>query len=80
MLRAAFDDLRFEDLETIAENERVAVQATTTERHTGEFQGIAPTGKHFRQRPIHLFWLRSGKIVEHVAQHDDLGGNGSQSI
>lgn len=72
-LREAFADLRFEDLDAITEGERVAVQATMTGRHTGEFQGIQPTGKIFRQRQIHLFRLRGGKIIEHVAQRDDLG-------
>ena len=72
-LRAAFADLRFEDIEAIAEDDRVAVRATMTGRHTGEFQRISPTGKLFRQRQVHLFRLRSGKIVEHVAQRDDLG-------
>jgi hypothetical protein len=27
----------------------------------------------FRQRQMHLFRLRSGQIVEHLAQRDDLG-------
>jgi predicted ester cyclase len=72
-LRAAFAELRFEDVEAIAEDERVAVSATMTGQHVGEFQGIPPTGKRFRQRQIHFFRLRSGKISEHVAQRDDLG-------
>ena len=72
-LRAAFTELRFANIEAIAEDERVAVRAAMTGRHTGEFQRISPTGKLFRQRQVHLFRLRSGKIVEHVAQRDDLG-------
>jgi predicted ester cyclase len=72
-LRAAFTELRFGNIEAIAEDERVAVRAAMTGRHIGEFQGISPTGKLFRQRQVHLFRLRSGKIVEHVAQRDDLG-------
>jgi predicted ester cyclase len=72
-LRAAFAELRFEDIEAVAEDDQVAVRATMTGRHVGEFHGIAPTGKHFRQRQIHFFRLQSGKIVEHLAQRDDLG-------
>jgi ketosteroid isomerase-like protein len=71
-LRAAFADLRFEEIEAIGENDRVAVKATMTGRHVGEFQGIPPA-EPFRQRQIHLFRLRDGKIVEHLAQRDDLG-------
>jgi predicted ester cyclase len=46
---------------------------TMTGVHTGGFQGVAPTGKRFRQGQIHLFRLRAVKIVEHLAQRDDLG-------
>jgi predicted ester cyclase len=77
-LRTAFSDLRFEDLEAIAEGASVIVLATMTGRHTGIFQGIAPTGKSFKQRQIHVFRLRThvvgrAKIREHRAQRDDLG-------
>jgi predicted ester cyclase len=72
-LRAAFAELRFERFETLAEDERVAVLATMTGRHTGAFQGILPTNKRFQQRQIHFFRLRAGQIVEHLAQRDDLG-------
>jgi predicted ester cyclase len=72
-LKGAFAELRFKDIEAIAEDEQVAVRAVMTGRHVGEFQGIAPTGKCIRQRQIHLFRLQMGKIVEHVAQRDDLG-------
>jgi predicted ester cyclase len=72
-LSGAFSELRFEDFEVIAEDHRVVVRATMSGRHTGTFQRIAPTGRHFRQRQIHLFRLHAGKIVEHLAQRDDLG-------
>lgn len=72
-LRAAFADLSFEDLETLAENDWVVVQATMTGRHVGEFQGISPTGRRFRQQQVHIFRVRSGKILEHRARRDDLG-------
>jgi predicted ester cyclase len=72
-LRAAFGELRFEDIEAIAEDDRVAVRATMTGCHIGEFQGIAPAGKRFRQPQIHIFRFRSGRVTEHIAQRDDLG-------
>ena len=72
-LRAAFSELRFEEIEALGEDDRVAVRVTMTGRHTGSFQGVAPTGKRFRQHQIHIFQLRSGKIVKHLAQRDDLG-------
>ncbi len=72
-LSAAFSELRFNRFEALAEDDRVAILATMTGRHTGTFQGIPPTGKRFQQRQFHLFRLRAGRIVEHVAQRDDLG-------
>jgi len=72
-LCAAFTELRFEHFEVLAEDERVAVLATMTGRHTGAFQGLPPTNHRFAQRQFHLFRLRAGQIVEHAAQRDDLG-------
>jgi predicted ester cyclase len=60
-------------MEAIAEDDLVAVRATMTGIHSGEFQGIPPTGKHFREAQMHIFRLRSCKIAEHAAQRDDLG-------
>jgi|HubBroStandDraft_1064217.scaffolds.fasta_scaffold16081_2 predicted ester cyclase len=60
-------------MEAIAEDDLVAVRATMTGIHNGEFQGIPPTGKHSRQGQIHVFRLRTGQIAEHAAQRDDLG-------
>jgi predicted ester cyclase len=72
-LLGAFADLRFENLEVVAENDTVVAMAEMTGRHTGEFQGIPATGKPFRQRQIHVFRMRAGKVWEHRAQRDDLG-------
>ena len=72
-LRGAFSDLRFDGIEAIGEGDLVAVKATMTGRHTGEFQRVAPSSRPIRQRQIHIFRLRDGKLVEHQAQRDDLG-------
>jgi steroid delta-isomerase-like uncharacterized protein len=72
-LCSVFSDLRFTDMEAIGEDDRVVVMATMTGRHTGDFLGLPATGKPIRQRQFHLFRFRSGKIVQHVAQRDDLG-------
>jgi predicted ester cyclase len=72
-LRSAFSDLRFEESEALAEGDRVVVRVMMTGRHTGLFQGIAPTQKVIRQHQVHLFRIRAGRIVEHLAQRDDLG-------
>jgi predicted ester cyclase len=72
-LCSTFSDLRFTEIETIGEDDRVVVVAIMTGRHTGDFLGMPPTGKPIRQRQFHLFRFRAGKIIEHVAQRDDLG-------
>jgi ketosteroid isomerase-like protein len=72
-LSATFSNLRFEDHEMIAEDERVVVMATMTGVHTGTVQGVSPTRKPFRQRQFHLYRMHAGQIVEHLALRDDLG-------
>jgi ketosteroid isomerase-like protein len=71
-LSGTFSDLRFDHHEVVAEDERVVVVATITASHTGTFHGIPPTRKRFQQRQFHLFRMRAGQIVEHLALRDDL--------
>jgi predicted ester cyclase len=42
-------------------------------RHTGAFQGIAPTGREFAQEQVHIFDVADGRITAHRAVRDDLG-------
>jgi ketosteroid isomerase-like protein len=72
-LSATFSDLRFDHHEVVAEDERVVVVATMTGIHSGTVQGIPPTHKRFQQRQFHLYRMRAGQIVEHLALRDDLG-------
>ena len=72
-LTGTFSGLRFDYHEVVAEDERVVVVLTMTATHTGMFHGIPPTHKRFQQRQFHLFRMRAGQIVEHVALRDDLG-------
>ena len=72
-LAETFSDLRFDHHEVVAEDERVVVVTTMTGIHTGTLNGIPGTGKRFQQRQFHLYRLRAGQIVEHLALRDDLG-------
>jgi ketosteroid isomerase-like protein len=72
-LAATFSDLRFDLHEVVAEDERVVVVATMSGTHAGTVQRIPPTHKQFQQRQIHLYRMRAGQIVEHLALRDDLG-------
>ena len=41
--------------------------------HEGAFFGIAPTGRRFEVRQVHMLRLDSSQIQEHWAVRDDLG-------
>jgi predicted ester cyclase len=72
-LREAFSDLHFEIQESAVEGETVFVASHMTGTHTGTFQGIAPSGRAFRQEQVHIFTTTDGKITAHRAVRDDLG-------
>jgi predicted ester cyclase len=55
----------------IAEGDRVATK-TMTGTHTGEFNGIAPTGKHVEIQYVDILRLRDGQITEHWLSMDQL--------
>lgn len=72
-VRTSFPDARVEIVDVIAEGERVAVYATSSGTHEGEFRGIPPTGKHFSVEHVHWFRLADGKVTEHWNVRDNLG-------
>jgi predicted ester cyclase len=72
-LRDAFSDLRFELKETVADGELVMAAAVMTGRHTGPFNGIAPTGRPISHNQVHIFTIPNGQITRHRAVRDDLG-------
>jgi predicted ester cyclase len=72
-LRDAFSDLRFELQETLAEGDTVMAAAVMTGRHTGPFNGIAPTGRPIAHKQVHIFAIADGQISRHRAVRDDLG-------
>ena len=72
-LRDAFSDLRFELQETLAEGDTVMAAAVMTGRHTGMFNGIAPSGRPIAHKQVHIFTIADGQISRHRAVRDDLG-------
>jgi predicted ester cyclase len=72
-LLEAFDDLRFDLQETVAEGAIVMAAAIMTGRHTGTFNGIAPTGRPIAHKQVHIFTIAEGQISRHRAIRDDLG-------
>jgi predicted ester cyclase len=72
-LRDTFSNLRFELQETLAEGDTVMAAAVMTGKHTGVFNGIAPTGRPISHKQVHIFTVTDGQITRHRAVRDDLG-------
>jgi predicted ester cyclase len=72
-LRDAFSNLKFELQETLAEGGTVMAAAIMTGEHTGEFNGIAPTGRSISHKQVHIFAIADNQITRHRAVRDDLG-------
>jgi predicted ester cyclase len=81
-LRYAFSNLRFDEVDSIAEGEWVASRVRMTGQHNGPFivfppgkrvEVFPPTGRTVDVFQCHLHRLRNGQTTEHVAVRDDLG-------
>ncbi|MGO4194057.1 ester cyclase [Rhizobium sp. YAF28] len=70
---AAFPDIRIQILEIIGAPGRAAVRAVITGTHTGEWFGIAPTGRSFRM-PIHEFHHIDNGMLTHTWHLEDWFG------
>lgn len=73
LLSAAFSELRATIDDQIAEDDKVATRFTWQGTHTGDFQGISPTGKHVEISAVSIERFDDGKIVERWFNQDDLG-------
>ena len=66
MFRAAFPDQKFDIEFMVAEGEKVVSYGTVEGTHTGEFMGLAATGKSFKVRNIDICRFNAeGLIAEH---------------
>jgi predicted ester cyclase len=72
-LHTAFDDLRFEVQDEIAEGDKVVQLVVMSGRHTGPLMGRGPTGREFAARHVYIWRIADGKLVEHWGSRDDLG-------
>ena len=69
---AAFSDATFDADEQIAEGDRVVTRGTFSATHSGDFQGLPPSGKRFAIDAVIFDRIVDGKIVEHRSQFDTL--------
>jgi predicted ester cyclase len=65
ILRKGFPDVKVEILDQIAEGDKVTTRKILRGRHTGEFMGIAPSGKEVAIHVIDIIRLRNGQYIEH---------------
>ena len=70
-LRASIEDIPISFSESVhliddlfAEEDKVIARMTVKEIHTGEYRGIAPTGKHIEYTAINVYMLENGIIKE----------------
>jgi predicted ester cyclase len=65
VFHAAFPDGHLTIDQMIAEGDTIATRLTFHGTQTGEFQGIAPTGKKVTIPALDMARFESGKLVEH---------------
>jgi steroid delta-isomerase-like uncharacterized protein len=70
--RRAFPDLRLEVQDVISERDRVVVRWQGTGTHTGEFLGIAPTGRAGSLPGCDILRVENGRIAESWPFYDRL--------
>lgn len=73
MSHAAFEGFTAEIVDQLAEGDRVMTYKTFSGTHTGEFMGIAPTGKHVRFDVMDIIRIADGQFVEHWGLVDQAG-------
>ena len=71
--RAAFPDVRTTIEDLVAEGDRVAKRFTVRGTQTGEFNGLAPTGRQFTLAGIDILRISEGQIREIWYAYDMLG-------
>jgi predicted ester cyclase len=66
-LRRSFSDLQFEVHENVGvlvEGDLVALRTIITGTHSGDYAGVAPTGKAIQTSASHIFRVRDDQLVE----------------
>lgn len=72
-LHKAFNPLRFNVEDVIAEGDKVVVRWTNSGTDRGGFMGIPPTGREFGIAGIDIYVVRDGRLAEHWHVVDMLG-------
>ncbi len=59
----------------IAEGDKVWIRLSYTGTHTGEFMGVAPTGKKVTMTGVDIYRIEKGKLVEYWHVSDRMNFN-----
>ena len=69
----AFPDSTHDIKAVIAERDMVAIRFTQVSTHTGDYEGIPPTGNKISVECQHMLRLANGKVAEAWMVEDNLG-------
>jgi predicted ester cyclase len=64
LFRDAFPDIRIEVVDVISDSDKIAFRSMMQGTHTGEFFGIAPTGKSVKFNLMDIIRIENGKFAE----------------
>ena len=73
MLRGAFGGFRAEIYDQVAEGDKVVTRKSFFGEHTGEFFGVAPTGRPIHIDVIDILTIKNGQLTAHWCQVDFAG-------
>jgi steroid delta-isomerase-like uncharacterized protein len=73
MYEEAFSDQKYTIIDQVAEGDRVTTRTTWEATHSGEYQGLPPTGKRVLVSGIAISRIEDGQIVERWLEVDRLG-------
>ncbi len=68
-----FSEHRIKITAMVAEGDQVAIRVETRGVHSGEGEGVPPTGKSWTNRGLALARVEDGKIAELDFMFDELG-------
>ncbi len=72
-IHATFEGHHFDLVDMVAEGDKVITRITSRGGHSGDFEGVAPTGKQWTSKGFTYHRLESGKVMEYDATVDALG-------
>ena len=70
---ATFEGHRFDVVDQAAEGDKVMTRFTSRGGHSGEWEGVPPTGKQWTNKGFSYHRLENGKVVEYETVVDALG-------